>query len=315
VIYSAGRYLVPWRDRAGVHARIVDAAATDDRLLDDGSFVGAAPLGRGFAVVIAVPGGVAVHQLQDGVDRVQRLPLADWLVPAVASDGAQVLLVTTRGGATAGKSGAPLGRALLVADETVGVELGYLKESPALWGDETGFIVGGNLLLDPLGFRDRAPAAQLDGARIFRRNGDGGDEVTLDGGRWLAVGAPATWATRDAAGITIGLLDANGVGERILHVGADLTPAGDPLVVPRSPSERGFVKAVRGDALLWEGTSVTNSDHAFAVLDRATLVSRGTFVRVPAPATRTVAAALGDRDVLLAWIAADGSFQHALYVR
>jgi hypothetical protein len=74
---------------------------------------------------------------------------------------------------------------------------------------------------------------------------------------------------------------------------------------------KAFVKAIRADRALWEG--VQESDHAFAVLDRATLSSRGTFVRVRNPATRSIAAALGETDVLLVWIAADGSFVHAQY--
>jgi hypothetical protein len=305
IVEAAGRYLLPWRDDLGLHARLVGPDGTIDVPLGSGVWLGAAPLGDRFAVVIAFEGAVAMHVLDGVTHQVDWFALSGQPVPAVASDGARVLVVT---------QGDPIDEKAevhaLVAGDAGGVQidLGLASPSPPLYGDGDGFIVDQHFTVDALGAVGRTPSAQVPGARLFRQATPNGDEVTLDGGAWLAVGAPVLSATRDPAGIELVLPD-DSDGRRLQHVVADLTRAAAPLEVPRSPSVPGFVRGVAGDRVLWE--AVVQSDHVFAGLDRATLASAGWWVRVPAPSSRTVAVAFGASSFLLAWIDADRRYVFA----
>src|SRR5437763_81957 len=69
------------------------------------------------------------------------------------------------------------------------VDLGALSPAPSLFGDAGGFIVDQHFLLSAAGAVDRAPAVEVPGARVFHRRDPGGDAITLDGERWLPLGA------------------------------------------------------------------------------------------------------------------------------
>jgi hypothetical protein len=305
ITVANGRVLLPWRDSAGLHVRI-DGVDTD---LGAGEWLGAAPMGDRFAALVVAPGGRPVLHVLDGMtDQSADLGLAGKPVPAVASDGERVLLVTTDY-ETAAASGPPLARALVAGGAQVTrFDLGYLQGTPSLFGDRDGFIVDSRLTVAADGALDRAPAEQVPGARLFRRADPIGDTLTVDGGGWLPLTVRVLSATRDTAGIELVVPD-DADGQRIMHVGEDLTSVSAPLDVPRAASVPGFVRAIAGTSVLWEAP--IGSDRVFAGLDRATLAPRGWFVRVSDPASRTVSIAYDGRSAHLAWTTRDGGWAYA----
>jgi hypothetical protein len=305
LVLANGHLLIPWRDSAGLHVRI-DGRDTD---LGLGEWLGAAPIDDRFAALIVAPGGRPVLHLLDGSrDDVVPLELAGKPVPALASDGDRVLVVTTDYNG-AGATGRPLARALVAGDGSVTqFDLGYLSTAPALFGDADGFIVDQRITVAADGALDHAPAEQVPGARLYRRVDPTGDMLTVDGGTWLPLTLRVLSATRDTTGIDLIVPD-DSDGQRLIHVGENLTSAMKPIDVPRSPSVPGFVRAISASTVLWEAP--IGSDRVFAGLDRATLAPHGWFVRVPDPASRTVSIAFDSHTAHLAWTTRDGGWEHA----
>jgi len=316
IVESNGLQLLPFADAAGLHARLVGDDGARDVDLGPGDFVGAAALDDGFAVVTVAAAGLVLHRIAPTGPVPRRLgpatlalrsiddalpALPGRVVPSIVTDGARVLVTSTGGGAV---------HALVVAGDAqppLRIDLGDGSPSPQLFGDVLGFVVD-RLTVGADGTVARAPSEAIPGARLFRRADPLGDAITSDGARWLALDERVVAATRDAAGVEL-LVPDDGDGQRLRHVVADLTSTGASVQVPRSPSAPGFVRAVRDDVALWE--AVVGSDHIFASLDRTSLDSDGTFVRVAAPRSRAVAVSLGARAIVLAWIGQDGCYAYA----
>ena len=317
IAQAGGRYLLPWQDEDGLHARIVGQGGETDLALGPGAWLGAAARGDDFVVAISRGSQVIVRFLDGESGQEVAATLDGAPIQAVACDGDAVLVLGTRQADTDGSDGqgqgmtgpgAPFVEATLIRPSgPEPIALGLRATVPTLYGDESGFVVDGAWLLSAGFERARAPGPQVPGLRLFRRTGPSGDAVTVDGARWLELDAPLDGAFADPAGLELV------VGGRLLHVGAGLTVEGAPVEIPLAASGRAFLRGVNGGRALWE--TLDGSDHLFALLDRATLAPASPLARVPAPFSRTVVTALGDQDTLLAWLADGGQCRYALWPR
>lgn len=329
VAYSAGRYLLPYRDGSTLHALIVSSGgATADFALGDEKLLDVAPWRAGFAVATFLD-RVTIHFLDGESVTAVQLDAAGTLVPAIASDGERVMVAATVPNPTPPP---PTGfippaldaHAFLVdLDGPIGREVGLVDAMPSLYGDRAGFIVGGRWRLAAIGAVDNTPAAQLPGARLYRAAAPLSDSVTTDGAGWLDVGGVVAWAYTDDAGAAIGVMH-DGAPDDVLLASPALAPLGRVALPSTTRAlQPGWMRGFRGGRALWEAPIAGQDgrvDHAFAVVDRATLAPRGTFTRAVAPTSRTVVALLGDTDILFAWMQSNGDPHHpicrfALYPR
>ncbi len=304
-------WLLPWSDADGVYARRVgDDGARDDRFVDGGTIVGAAPLSDGFALVVAGAGEARVHFLRDdGSDRVVRAPVDGRAVPGVASDGTTVVFATIVGGDIAIEQPTPIDATLVVAtpDGARLIALGRVNEAPSVWGDARGFVVGGTLLVDAAGDVGPAPGRQVRDARVFRKPIAAGTQPTSDsislgppsGDGWLTVDGLVGWAGRDGRGARLELVGA--AGRALQDVGDDLTPgARRPLPsTTRGDGGQSWVAAATGEHVVWAATQ--KNDPLFAILDARDM--RPThLLHVHDASSRTTIVSPGPGSVLIAWV-------------
>ncbi len=322
LIFSRGRYLLPWHDGDGLHARVLRAgAAPSDILLGSGRLAGAAPWRDGFALS-SLRGQVVTIYFLDGAGNVvsSTVDAVGLPAPALAGDGEHALVAATVPSnlpphPATGAAPPPLdAHALVIApgEPPAFVELGLVQATPPVYGDASGFIVDGTYQLSAgrAGLAvSRAPAEALAGARLFRQLAPLGDLVSTDGDAWAETGGDVAWAVTDGAGVAVDVT-VDGVDEL-------LALDGELHLIARAPvPPSGGLRGARGDRALYEEI-LDGGDHAFTVLDRAGLATRpgAGWVRVPAPSSRTVAVVLGDSDLLLAWIDADRVARYALWPR
>jgi hypothetical protein len=306
VAVAGGRYALPFHNGADLGVRIVQAgAAPVDVALGGSSLVGLTARGDAFAVATALGPTVTVWFEDATAVAVDITGTA--AAPGLVSDGERVLFATSVH-IDAAAFAWDVSAVVVAPDGAFGAYLGPLAATPSVFGDAGGFVVGSRWLLDGGFAMTYAPAAQIDGARLFLRDAPSGDAVTADGARWLDLTGALRWAQSPSSAddaIRIGLADAPG-SERVLTAGADLTVR-DVRAVPASARTRtpGWLRGFAGGRALYE-TVIDENDRAFAILDADTLAPRGVWARVRAPSSRTVVTALGATDVLLAWTDRDG---------
>lgn len=316
---GAAGWLLPFTDGGEVHARFVgDDGARDDRFVDRGALVGAAPLAGGFALAVADAGALRVHFLDaGGGDRVVSAPLAGDPVPGIASDGTRVLVAATAGGDIAADGPTPLTATLTLVDGdgAVAIDLGSVPTAPTPWGDSRGFIVAGTLLLDGAGALAPAPGRQVRDARLFRRAVAAGtlptsDTISLDGDGWLTVDGLVGWAGRDGDVARLELVAAD--GRALAEVGDDLTLRTRRALpsTTRGDGGQAWIAAAAGDHVVWAAT--VQNDPVFAILDATGMQPEGGVFRLRDSTSRTPIVSAGAASVLFAWTEASAVVRYAV---